>query len=1185
MKLYSHCNKIGTRRCRWPLSLLTGVGLWLHPIVVCGQAYDLHAVNGIEAFNGSPAARELLGKNGFVVSDPGFKQIFEPYIKSPQTEEPSDKKPMGDSLPVFITTDSAWHTYHVLLEEGVKTMEEMQSKRLLTFSRRLLTLASDSTNSDGDLRLFAAVGLAMQDELFRQSLSPEVKRIVDGLRTGSTPVVVPIGFELSPAQFRAQSFYSQSPELSNYFAARQWYASVLFRLANPSEIKAALALAALVNGDADLLASWRQLSEPYDAFLAPAEDGTIREYAAAATSVLGKQLPQVSPTDAQLAEIQKQLAAQLPLPQVSDQLMTPAQYVEFAKQTRGFRLLPPRRLPDAACFHNTVDPKIPGRETPSGLDFLAASPVLRSPAAVRAVQTEFGKSVSDQIIHADCGPLPDSLHGEAMRLLATLQKPLPVTVPAPLRTEAWSDLQLWTQLGAWAEQRHTWALHKKMTVMVMGMISPPRGMVAPYPEFFSGLAKLTRQTAVAFDKSGFGQSFEIKAVAAELLSLLDLSDKITTARDEREYEKNSGKLEQLNQFQNRYYEQHRAELEKDRSRDAYKQVQKNLTALAQSCAANGSTNEDDLKLLRSFYDCRQNISRMLNDYAPVCDRLAALATKSLTGEALTEDDGKWIENYGVTLAGFSFYYGNSYEVPRDDFPMVTRVFSSPVTSSLLYAGLARPQALYVIVPQGKTLQLYRGAVLTYREFVHPSAPLLDDDSWREMVFKAQTPPPPRFTRSFYAEASVGPLLKRLQSQKEKEDANYGDTQDILWQIGSRATEKDMPVLFEVLTHAKGDEQGDVVDGIAEIIGRLPWQSRQKQLVELLASPDNILAKAVARIFIEQPTALDTTLFTSGFTRQSPRTRRLYCAILSHLPQQTEATRKLLLQAVQDPVAGVRWQSVLALGTVGGNNAQSQTDLLAAVNDTNQFVGAVAAYSLARLGAANAAPILFEKLKTTLKSNNTPIEQLASQAFEIQQEFRGEENHAVQVLDPDRMGILLYVNAEVTANVRKQAAMRLPPRPFDLPIRNYDLAYALIEALGDLRYSPATDELFKMTGSDYEAVATAALGKLAPDRLKAELLAKATDKRVDSYLREKALVTLCNILATNRVRELIPLLDDMTPIVYSPPLRLGSEWRICDRTAETIAILLGWEHRMTPVYFPQEKRDETMKRVREWAKQP
>ncbi len=194
----------------------------------------------MQAFQGSAEARELLGKNGFVVADPAFKQIFEPYIKSPQTEEPSDKKPMGDSLPAFITTDSAWHTYHVLLEEGVKTMEESQSKRLLTFSRRLLTLVSDSTNSDGDLRLFCAVGLAMQDEPFRQSLSPEVKQIVDGLRTGSTPVAVPIGFELSPAQFRAQSFYSQSPELSDYFAARQWYASVIFRLAKSKFRKAFL---------------------------------------------------------------------------------------------------------------------------------------------------------------------------------------------------------------------------------------------------------------------------------------------------------------------------------------------------------------------------------------------------------------------------------------------------------------------------------------------------------------------------------------------------------------------------------------------------------------------------------------------------------------------------------------------------------------------------------------------------------------------------------------------------------------------------------------------------------------------------------------------------------------------------------------------------------------------------------
>jgi hypothetical protein len=44
------------------------------------------------------------------------------------------------------------------------------------------------------------------------------------------------------------------------------------------------------------------------------------------------------------------------------------------------------------------------------------------------------------------------------------------------------------------------------------------------------------------------------------------------------------------------------------------------------------------------------------------------------------------------------------------------------------------------------------------------------------------------------------------------------------------------------------------------------------------------------------------------------------------------------------------------------------------------------------------------------------------------------------------------------------------------------------------------------------------------------------------------------------------------------------WQVCDRATVTIATLLGWENRMAPVYFPQQKRDETMARVREWAKQ-
>jgi HEAT repeat protein len=1159
--------------------LLAGLMIYLTDAIGRGESYELSHVKGIEAFSGSQGAKDLLHKNGFVVADPGFKQIFEPYIKSPEVEEPSEKNRMGVSLPAFITTDSAWHTYHVLLEEGVKDMEQIQSQRLLNFSSQLLNTAKEQ-QAGSDLVLFASVGLALQAEKHRQELAPEEKRIVDGLRSGSSSVDVPIGFSLAPAVFRAQSFYTQSPELSDYFAARQWYASVVFRLNNARETKSAIALARLVNGNPELLTLWKQLSEPFDAFLAPAEDGTIREYGDAANAVLGTNFTSFSLPDAQIVEIQKRLEKQLTDPRVNDQFTTPAQYLDFGKETRGFRLLPPRQLPCAVCFQKTVEPKIPGRMYPSGLDFLAASPVLRSPAAVRAVQTQFGKSVADQISKTDCGPMPDSLHGEAMKLLATLQKPLPEKVPAPLRTDAWQDLQLWTQLGAWAEQRHTWALHSKLSVLVMGSISPPKGMVAPYPDFFAGMAQLARRTAAAFQRAGLDREFEPKAVGDELMNLVNIEEKILATKDFSEMEKRSGELEQLGEFRNQYYEKHQSELEKTGSRDAYNQIRKHVTELARR-GSSGQANSADVEELRLFFNYRQNVARLISEFAPVCDRLANLAKKSLNNEPLTEDDAKWIENYGVTLAGFSFYYGNSYEVPRDDFPIVTRVFSNPVGDSMLYAGLARPQALYIILPVGKSLQLYRGAVLTYREFVRPNDKLLDDDSWRELVGKGQTPSAPPFTKSFYAETSVTELLQKLRAQSTRDNPNYGDTEEIIWQISGRATENDLAQILEFVTHTKADENGEAADALAEIIARLPWKAHERQIVDLLASPDYTLANAAAHILVEQPIALDINAFIAKFAEQPPRTRRLYCTIISALPRQTEASQQMLLRALHDHVDGVRWQAALAIGKSGWYDEQSRAALLSALDDTNEFVGVAAVHAFVKLHATNTCPMLLTKLKARIAQPAIVSEHRTPEALAIMGGVRGEEE-AIGLLDEDNLA--LKIDTTVTEIMQKRATLRTPPLLIDVPTHNYNLADAIIEALGDLGYLPAADELFSLRGTNYDAEATRALGKLAPDRLADELLKVAQDKKVDGYLREKALIALGNSSATNRVRELIPLLDDTTVIEYSRPMP-GAQMKVCDRAASTIGIFLGWEdNRMSRMFLRPEEQEKTLTRARQWAKE-
>ena len=124
----------------------------------------------MNCFGGSAEAQQLLAKQGFVVAAPEFSQLFQAYIQSP--------------LPVFITPDSAWHTYHVVLEDGVKEMERAQGRRLAEFSRRLIKVAQQQAINEPQfeaIAAYAAVGLAFQDGDFREGVAADQKRVVQEL--------------------------------------------------------------------------------------------------------------------------------------------------------------------------------------------------------------------------------------------------------------------------------------------------------------------------------------------------------------------------------------------------------------------------------------------------------------------------------------------------------------------------------------------------------------------------------------------------------------------------------------------------------------------------------------------------------------------------------------------------------------------------------------------------------------------------------------------------------------------------------------------------------------------------------------------------------------------------------------------------------------------------------------------
>ena len=1134
--------------------VLLGGALWLGLWVAAARAQTYTLVQGLDKFDGSIAAWHLLETNGFVVTDPGFKQIFEPYLE--------------DSLPVFITTDSAWHAYDVLLGEGMRLMDLSQNRRLADFSRLLLTSANDQAQSQGrdfsDLARFAAVGLALQDKTFRASLPEEQKRLAEALLTDQGEVRTEIGFPLWAAAFHP-GVHETSPEWGGDLAARQWYSTVVFRLSDARETRLALCLSWLINKEPDLLQAWTQLSEPWDAPPQPAEDGSVALYSEESAKLLGANFT-LAALLKNAPALQTRLAQSLPTPRANDQWLAAKDAARFGEVIKGFRLLPPPRLLGAVGFPYTSNMKAPGRTFPSVLDFFVASPPLRSPAAERALQAEAGAAVEEAARKMDGGPLPDTLRGKALRLLATLQKPLPMHLGPALRSAAWADAQLWSQLGAWTEAEHMGGSYRAARRDEGATAKPSAGLVAPYPEFFAGLGKLALDSAAAMEKAGLDESFDPKTAARKLLECILWQEGLGD-RSPDESERIAGQMEQFNQFSRRFLAPRQAQIENNPP--LAQQSMNDLEALARRCSTQTVPAEVDREVLLSFFQERQTPPKMMREFAPVCDNLAELARKFLDGTVLTEDDIKWMADYGTTLARFQFFSGDAPAPPADEFPIVDRLRADPARQAVLYAGLGRPQSLYVILPteEGR-LRLYRGAVFTYRAFARTNAALLDDDSWRAVARTGDVPPPPAFTRSFYAARDATELIKTFASLTA-DSQGYKQIAEVLEELQSRVTDRDLPRLIAALSQNQGVLDAPVADGIASAIARLHWEPQQRELLALLEEHDGAQAPEVAPILLRRPEGLDAQFLSTNFDHASARARRVYCALLSRLPQ-TDQTRLVLLHALSDPAPAVRWEAAKLAGAASGSAAQSTTPLLERLSDENEYVAAAAASALGQSNETNAAPALLAHLEQRLQKPEASAE-------ELRQQMEAVRDFTLNPVEPGRGA----PNGPPRPNFgrmtpRARFAGGLAARLDESPA-----APALIEALGNLHYHPAEERIFGLLDGPHAASAAKALKQLAPEKLARRLVAEACDKKADPSARDRALGLLATPPAAGSTTDLIPLLDDNTMVPGLRPLP-GREWRICDRAAEAIAEILGRPMRMSPAQT-LEQRDQQIEQIRQSVK--
>nr|QNR61655.1 hypothetical protein GZ37B2_87 [uncultured archaeon GZfos37B2] len=232
-------------------------------IALNAPQYDLplqtNQISNYKQFSGeiqlSDNALSLLEQNGFVVIDNPFdrkeEDIVQPY-----------KMLADDKIPIFVTTDSLLHLYHIQFDETLRQIEEREFYDLVwEISEQLLNSSMESyRNSDGDLKeserrdvAYFSVGMSLlkpkpdqvcqsenkwdctdayfkKEDLTRYSF--EVPSYVrDDVEAELKLIDMNSGFADSPifiykedySQYVPRGHYTRSEKLKNYFRAFMWY--------------------------------------------------------------------------------------------------------------------------------------------------------------------------------------------------------------------------------------------------------------------------------------------------------------------------------------------------------------------------------------------------------------------------------------------------------------------------------------------------------------------------------------------------------------------------------------------------------------------------------------------------------------------------------------------------------------------------------------------------------------------------------------------------------------------------------------------------------------------------------------------------------------------------------------------------------------------------------------------------
>ena len=484
---------------------------------------NLSNIENITQFGGfTPVQKQMLAKNGFVVTPSDEEQLFYVYENNEYLRVPS-----------FITTDSVLHTYHVFFDYSLRTLE---NKKLLGILEKLTdSMLKESVIQYNQIKNPAVKSAALKNAAF---FAVAQKALGKGL-----PADLPVGakkmaekeyglisgeagfqqsfifpYELDYSQYIPRGHYTRNDAFKRYFKAMMWYGQAPFPLYidkdGRKEINVEQTIQALLitdnlffksNNKSDL-DMWEQIYRPTTFYVGSTDDLNIYHYKDLLVKVHGPS-PNLNnlANGPKMAELEK-AARKLPEPRIQGKWVT-----VNTPSGKQFRFMGQRYIPDSEILQKLVQPF--KRPMPKGLDVMG---VLGSDRAYDLLINMYKENEKWDRYTNEYAALEkqfSKVSGQTWRsnmyygwlwVLKSLINKFAEGFPSFMTNTAWEDKSLNTALGSWAELRHDTILYGKQSGAEAGGDMPPvvKSYVEPNVEAYERLLWLTKYSRESLTAQG-----------------------------------------------------------------------------------------------------------------------------------------------------------------------------------------------------------------------------------------------------------------------------------------------------------------------------------------------------------------------------------------------------------------------------------------------------------------------------------------------------------------------------------------------------------------------------------------------------------------------------------------------------------------------------------------------------------